>query len=207
MATEQVLKAYRPSLMPPMKPMPTTEDARQIMLARIASGTAAAGAMGGLLGLMFGLAGGASRRSIEAAGVAGAVGLLAGSAVSAAVARTVLPIVYSRVDPQSHDLTIPLLYHEVLWSLAGAVGGLAFGLGVSRRGLWKRTVVGGWVGAVLAIVGFELVGALVFPTHQTQLPLSTSLETRGLANILVGLGAAIGIIWAASDPEGTPVKS
>ena len=122
LATEGVLKAYKPALWPPMKPMPTIDDARQFWLAQVASGTAAFGAMGGLLGLAFGLAGGASRRSVRAAGMAGTVGLLAGSAVVAGVAWAVLPIVYMRLDPQSHDLLIPLLYHEALWSIAGAAG-------------------------------------------------------------------------------------
>ena len=61
--------------MPPMKAIATTEVARQIMLATVASGTVACGAMGGLLGLSIGLAGGARRRSVRAAFAAGVVGL------------------------------------------------------------------------------------------------------------------------------------
>jgi len=189
-----------------MKPMPTDEDARQIRLARISSGTVVFGAMGGCLGLALGLAGGASRRSLGAAGMAGALGLVTGAAVAAGVASVGLSVVYTRVDPQSHDLTIPLLYHLAFWSIAGAVGGLAFGLGAGVRGGWIRTAIGGWVGASLATVVYELVGALVFPTHQTQLPLSTSPETRALAQVLVALGAAIGTVLAASSPERKTAK-
>jgi hypothetical protein len=206
LATEGVLKAYRPSLMPPMKPMPTMEDAREILVARIASGTAAFGAMGGLLGLAFGLAGGAARRSVRAAGEAGAVGLFAGSAVLAGVAWAALPVVYTRLDPQSHDLVIPLLYHEVLWSVAGALGGLVFGIGADGRGLWMKTAIGGWLGAALATVVYELVGALAFPTHQAQYPLPGSPATRALVHVLVALGAAIGMVLAAGDPKGKTVK-
>jgi hypothetical protein len=206
LATEGVLKAYEPSLRPRMKPIPTLEDARQVWLAQVASGTAAFGAMGGLLGLVFGLAGGASRRSVQAACMAGAVGLVAGSAVVAGVARAVLPVIYMRLDPQSHDLLIPLVYHEGLWSIAGALGGLAFGIGAGGRGLWKRTAIGGWVGAALATVAYELVGALAFPTHQAQYPLPGSSQTRALAHFLVAIGAAIGMVVAAADPEGKTAK-
>jgi hypothetical protein len=206
LATEGVLKAYMPALMPPMKPMPTDEDARLTRVARIASGTAAFGAMGGLLGLTLGLAGGASRRSVRAAGMAGTVGLLAGSALAAGTTWTVLGLVYTMVDPQSHDLVIPLLYHEAMWSIPGALGGLMFGLGAGGRDCWKRTMIGGWAGAALATVVYELVGALAFPTHRTQLPLAGSVETRALAPVLVALGAAIGTVMAARDPRKKPQK-
>lgn len=205
-ATEGVLDVYEPALRPARKPMPTMDDAIQYWMAQVASGTAAFGAMGGILGLAFGMAGGAVRRSVRAAGKAGAVGLLAGSAVAAGVARAVLPVCYMRVDPQSHDLLIPLLYHEALWSLAGAVGGLAFGLGTGGRGLWVKTAFGGWVGAAFATAVYEVVGAIAFPTHQAQYPLPGSPTTRALAPVLVALGAAIGMVLAAGEAKGKTVK-
>jgi hypothetical protein len=205
LATESVLRAYRPSLMPRMKAMPTTEDARLLTAAQVASGTVAFGAMGGLLGLAFGLAGGLWRRSLKAGGMAGVAGAIAGAVVAAGVAWAILSVVYTRVDPQSQDLVIPLLYHEGLWSVAGAIGGLVFGLGAGGRSRWLRTALGGWVGAALGTLAYEMVGALVFPTHRTQLPLSGSAETRALAALLVGLGAAIGIAVAARAPQGRTV--
>ena len=206
-ATEGVLVSYQASLSPPMKPVPTTEDARLITLARVLSGTAASGAMGGLLGLALGVAGGASRRSIGAAGIAGGVGLLLGLVGGGVVARLVLPILYARLDPQSQDLTIPLLGHAAVWSVSGAVGGLAFGLGAGGRARWKRTLVGGLVGAALAAAVYELVGALAFPTHRTHLPLSATPETRALAQVLVALGTSIGAVLAAGEPGRKPGSS
>jgi len=199
LATEGVMRAYLLSLLPPMKPIPTAEDARQDVRARVLIGTVVFGMMGGLIGMAFGLAGGGWRRSVRAAGMAGAVGLLAGSVAVAGVAWVVLPFVYTRLDPQSHDLGTPLLYHEILWSIAGAVGGGAFGLGAGGRRLWVRTAFGGWVGAALAIVVYELVGALAFPTHQTQAPVADSPETRAMAWVLVALGAAVGMVMAAKE--------
>ena len=201
LVTEVAVKSYLPPLLPAMKPIPTPEDARQFVRANVLIGTAAFGTMGGLLGIAFGLAGGGCRRSVRSAGMAGAVGLLAGSAAVAVVSWVVLPFVYTRMDPQSHELGAPLLYHELLWSVAGAVGGAAFGLGTGGRGLWVRTAFGGWVGAALAIVVYELVGALAFPSHQTQFPLAGSPETRAMASILVALGAGIGIVLAAKESK------
>ncbi|MCA1685282.1 MAG: hypothetical protein LC745_04740, partial [Planctomycetia bacterium] len=67
LATEGVLIVYSASLSPPMKPIPTKEDARLIRLARVNSGTAALGAMGGIVGLALGVTGGATQRSARAA--------------------------------------------------------------------------------------------------------------------------------------------
>jgi hypothetical protein len=206
LATQGVLRAYAASLMPPRTPMPTMDDARKLTLARIASGTTAFAVMGGLLGLAFGLAGGAARRSPGAAVTIGAVGLVLGSIVAGGVALLTLPLVFTRLDPQSQDLVGPLLYHEALYSVAGALGGLVFGLGAGGRGLWMRTAIGGWVGAALAIAVYEMALALALPTHQAQYPLPGSSATRTLAHVLVALGAAIGMAAAVAEPRRRPAK-
>jgi hypothetical protein len=206
LAGEGVLAAYRPSLMPAMKPIPTDEDARQITIARVASGTAAFAATGGLLGIALGLAGGASRRSVGSAASAGSTGLLLGAIGGAGVARLALPIIYSRLDPQASDLMLPMLAHEVLWSVAGVAGGLAFGLGAGGKGRWLRTALGGFIGAAMAVVVYEFAGALGFPTHRTHLPLAGSPEARALAQLLVALGTAIGAVLAADEPKARRVS-
>ncbi len=206
LAGEGVLRSYQPSLMPGIKPIPTMEDARLILAARVASGTAAFAAMGGLLGLSLGLAGGGSRRSAGSAASAGGVGLLLGAAGVAGVARLILPVIYSRLDPLSGDLVYPLLGHEAIWSVAGAAGGLAFGLGAGGRARWWKTAFGGFIGAALATVVYEFAGALGFPTHRTHLPMAGSPETRAMAQILVAIGAAIGSVMATADPKGKPAS-
>ena len=201
LSVEGALRAYRSSLAPAMKPFPTPEETMKILRAQVQSGTVAFGAMGALFGLAFGLAGGASRRSAGAAGASAIPGLVLGGLAVAGTAWLILPIIYIQMDPQSNDLTIPLLCHAAVWSVAGAVGGTAFGLGVGGRARWGRTALGGLLGAALATVAYELVGALAFPTHRTHLPVSGSPETRALAQILVGLGTAVGSVLATAEPK------
>jgi hypothetical protein len=125
--------------------------------------------------------------------------VLGGLAV-AGTAWLILPVVFVRMDPQSNDLTVPLLCHAAVWSVAGAAGGFAFGLGVGGRDRGLRTALGGFLGAALASGVYEVVGALAFPTHRTHLPVSTSPETRALAQILIGLGTAVGAVLAMREP-------
>lgn len=198
---EAVLRAYHSALSPPFKPVPLLEDSLKIMSARVASGVALVTATGALIGLALGAAGGASRRSVGSALTAGGLGLLVGGLVAAGVSSLSLPLLYAKLDPQSGDLLIPLLGHIAAWSAAGASGGLAFGVGAGRKGLWPRTALGGLVGAALATVVYELAGALLFPTHGTHLPVAGSPVTRATAQILVGLGAAIGAVVAADEAK------
>jgi hypothetical protein len=200
-AGEAVLRAYHSALSPPFKPVPLLEDSLKITRARVSSGVALVTATGALVGLALGAAGGASRRSAGSAIGAGGLGMLAGTLAAAGVSGVSLPLLYARLDPQSGDLLTPLLGHVAAWSAAGAAGGLAFGIGAGREGLWPRTTLGGLVGAALATVVYELAGALLFPTHGTHLPVAGSPETRAAAQVLVGLGAAIGAVAAADEAK------
>jgi hypothetical protein len=93
-----------------------------------------------------------------------------------------------------------LLTHGAIWLAVGAVGGLAFGLGLGGRGRWQATLVGGLIGAAAATVVYELVGALVFASSRTDLPLSSSSTTRGMAMLLVATMASIGAVLASRLP-------
>ena len=70
-------------------------------------------------------------------------------------------------DEALQDLTLPLLIHLGVWSAAGAAGGLAFGLGLGARGRLAAPILGGVVGAVVATIGYELIGAMAFPAAKT----------------------------------------
>jgi hypothetical protein len=91
---------------------------------------------------------------------------------------------------------LPLLTHGAIWSFVGAVAGLAFGLGPAGRGHWKATAVGGVGGALAATVVYEIVGAIAFASSKTDLPVSSSATTRGMAQLLVAVLTAAGIALA-----------
>ena len=78
-------------------------------------------------------------------------------------------VFFKRHDPQSVDLLLPLLTHGAIWSAVGAIGGLAFGLGLGGQGRWKATMMGGLLGAAAATVVYEMVGALLLCFQQDRL--------------------------------------
>jgi hypothetical protein len=193
---EVILNRYQSDLVPTIKTHPSPEDMRRWRDARVYSATLTFTTMGGVLGLMMGLAGGLARRSVLASTWAAMGGLLVGTAAGACMSLALVSNFYKRHDPQSGDLVLPMLTHGAIWSAVGAIGGLAFGLGLGGKGRWKATVVGGLVGAAAATVIYELVGALAFATSKTDLPLSSSITTRGLAQLLVAILSAVGAVVA-----------
>lgn len=205
LATEAVLKAYQATFVKGPTPYPTPEEMQQSQRIRIVGGSVALAVTGGLLGLALGVAGGASRPSIRAALTAGALGLLVGGTIEGGVARLVLWFSYTRMDLQADDLLGPILCHLVTWSVAGALGGLAFGIGGRFR--WPSTMLGGAVAAALAIVAYDLLGAVLLASHRTHLPHADTPETRALAQVLVSIGTAIGSVVAAHDPKRKPAES
>ena len=115
-----------------------------------------------------------------------------GTAVVASLAWLLVPVFYKRYDPQVGNLALPLLTHGALWSATGAIGGLAFGVGLGRQGRWNATLVGGLVGAAAATVVYEFAGALAFASSKTDMPVSSSIETRAMAHLLVVILSAVG---------------
>jgi hypothetical protein len=194
---EGIVSRYRSGLVPAIKAHPGPDDIRQLREARLYSATLTFGAMGGLLGLAMGMAGGLARRSVLASAWAGIVGLLLGTAAVASLSMLLVSNFYKRYDPQGGDLVLPLLTHGAAWSVVGAIGGLAFGLGLGGKGRWKATLVGGLVGAAAATVIYEFVGALAFASSKADLPLSESMVTRGMAQLLIAILAAVGAGVAA----------
>ena len=148
----------------------------------------------------MGLAGGMARRSAAGGGRAAMLGLVLGMAVTGSVALVSVLIFYKTHDLQSVDLVLPLLTHGAIWSTVGAIGGLAFGLGLGGRDRWKATLMGGFVGAAVATISYEIIGALAFASSKTDLPISASIATRGMAQLLVALLAAVGAVLALPQP-------
>jgi hypothetical protein len=169
------------------------------------------GILGGALGLALGVAGALAGRTPRRAFLAGVTGLTLGALAEAAATLVAVPPYYRAkdLDRSQDDLPLALRTHAGIWSLAGAAGGLAFGLGLGRGGV-RRTataVVGGMMGAGLGAVVFELLGALAFPIEAyTAEPISNTPGSRLLARLLVAVGAAIGVA-AASDHSAIAASS
>jgi hypothetical protein len=160
------------------------------------------GILGGALGLALGAAGAFAGRAPRRAFLAGLTGLTVGALVEAAVTFVAVPQYYRAkdLDRSQDDLPLALRTHAGIWSLAGAAGGLAFGLGMGRGG-FRRTAmaaVGGMMGAGLGAVVFELLGAVTFPIEAyTAEPISNTPGSRFLARLLVAVGTAIGVAIAS----------
>ena len=196
LAGEEILRGYQSDLLPKLKIRPSAEDMQRWSSARLYSATLTFTTMGGFLGLTMGLAGGLAQRSVFAGVRAAILGLLLGAAAAGFMALVLVSIFFQKHDPQSGDLVLPLLTHGAIWSAVGAIGGLAFGLGLGGRGRWKATPVGGLVGAAAATVVYEIVGALAFATSKTDLPVSASITTRAMAQLLVAILSAVGAVLA-----------
>ena len=149
--------------------------------------------LGGCLGLALGLAGGMARRSRRAALTAGLIGLI-GGAVLGAVLPLVLVGPYIRLQHfrNSDDLLYPLGMHSLLWGTLGAVGGLAFGIGLGRGHL-LRSLVFALVGACVGTAIYEVIGAAIDPLALTSDPISKSWWTRLMARLLVTVGVGMAI--------------
>ena len=191
---------YRAALLPPLNINPDPEHMRRWRDARLYSAALSFTTLAGLLGLAMGLAGGLARRAASAGVRAAIVGLLLGIAVAAPISLVLVSNFFKRHDPQSVDLVLPLLTHGAIWSAVGAIGGLALGLGLGGQGRWKATLAGGLVGAAAATIIYEIVGAVAFASSKTDLPLSSSVATRGMAQLLVAILSAIGAVLALHQP-------
>jgi hypothetical protein len=155
----------------------------------------------GLTGLLLGLVGGAAIGSGRRAALAGGVGLVVGGLAGAVVSWATMPLFEEWRAPDTGALLPSLVMHGLFWLPAGIAGGLALGLGLRDRvGL---AVAGGVMGALLATVLYELVGALAFPLASTGDPVSTTWLTRLLARLLVASFTAMGAALVLSRPVPT----
>ncbi len=198
-AGEKILDAYHNDLFPPIKNNPTVEEMSRLKAARLSTATLTFTSLGGFLGLAMGLAGGLVRRSVPACIRAAILGLVLGAAAEAALAYVVVSMFFGRYDPEVGDLVLPLLTHGAMWLAVGAIGGLAFGVGLGGQGQWKSTLLGGLLGAAVATMVYEVGGALAFASSKTELPLSSSVTTRAIALLLVAIFSAVGAAWASNS--------
>ncbi len=166
------------------------------------------GEFGAMLGLCLGLAGGLARRSAGAAGVAGLLGMAAGAIVGALVSFGVVPLFFAAFhQAETRKLELALLMHGLIAGVLGIVAGLAFAVGLGRRKTIGKVMVCGLIGAILAVVAADLIGALFFPMDGTDEPISSSWHTRllarGLVAIAVGVAIALALPSSQADSEAT----
>jgi hypothetical protein len=207
-AGEIIMERYRGDLFQNITTHPRPEDMQRWRDARVYSAVLTFTALGGFLGLTMGLAGGLARRSAFAGASAATAGLLLGAAAAAALSRVLVAYFFRTHDPQSNELLLPLLTHGAIWATVGAVAGLVFGLGLGGKGVWRATLAGGLAGAAAATIIYEIVGALAFASAKTDLPVSSSPASRGMAHLLIAILSAAGAAWALRQyPRKKPVPS
>ncbi len=172
------------------------ELARQRLETMTRTAMTSNGLLGGLLGLGLGFVGGRSRGLWTRAVIAGFLGLLFGGVACSLPSWLIVPRCY--VDlAAADDLTFPLKVHLGMWINAGVAGGLALAVGL---GSWRRgilTVLGGALGAAFGTALYEFLGAVAFPTAETNLPLSLEIASRLTAHLAVAVFSAVGAGGAA----------
>jgi hypothetical protein len=184
---------------PKIVAFPTPEDHARIVRGLVNDAAVSFIQQGAILGGILGLAGGLAQRRAIPGVIAALVGCGLGATAAGAAAYGLLPIYFRSVDPQSNDLTYPLLTHGGIWAAAGAVAGLAFGLGTGGQRTRVLCTFGGLLGGVLAAMIYDMVGALAFPLDKTSQPVSPTVVTRLLAQFAVAIFVACGSALAAAE--------
>jgi hypothetical protein len=159
--------------------------------------------LGAALGGGLGAAGGLARGSRHAAVQATWAGLVLGIVAAGAMSLALLPAynAYQRRHPDevASNLLWPLLVHAGVWSAIGAAGGLALALGLGDRGPIPRAVLGGFLGAAVGTVAYEVGGAF-FPAAKTAQFVSATWPTRLMARLAVTLLASAGAAMGMMSP-------
>jgi hypothetical protein len=157
--------------------------------------------LGALTACQLGLAGGLATGRRQWAFIAGAIGLGLGAIVGAGIPWVALRQ-FQQVRAESPDaLVAALAMHAALWVPIGAIAGLALAMGAGHS-RYLRGMVGGALGALLATLLFEVLGATVFPFAKTDEPISLTPLTRLLARLLVATFAAAGAALAVASNTG-----
>ena len=173
-------------------PMAVQFDPGAVDRADLKNAALAYGLQGALLGLILGLAGAAAGGSARAAIPAGAAGLVLGGVMGAGAAFGAFTA-FLRLGGQGNGNLLPaLLAHEAAWAPLGAMAGLAFGLGLGGRGRIARALIGGFLGAAVGVMIYEVGGSLLFPLDHTGAPVAATSSARLFAHAAVGVLTALG---------------
>ena len=176
-----------------MQPVPETRIA-----ANLKNGALDNAELGALFCLALGVAGGLARRSARAAVVAGLLGLALGTTIGAVASWVLYPLFYAAkhyTASTEPDLLVSLGIHSGMWALLGAAGGLAFAIGLGDRGRIGPAVIGGFLGACVATLIYEVTGAVFFPCRE---PASPSPRPGGPA-CWSGFSCRCSLLWQSAS--------
>jgi hypothetical protein len=152
--------------------------------------------LGAVLGLALGLAGGIAGRSAARAATAAAVGTALGAALGAVMSLGLVPLFFYAkqfTETTEPDLSVALALHSGMWAPAGLAGGLAFAIGLGGRRRAGRAMLAGLLGAFVATLLYEVIGAVFYPLAGTGDPIAQAWQPRALARLLVPLLSALAI--------------
>jgi len=148
--------------------------------------------LGCVTGLGMGLAGGLADRSLARGVTVGLGAQAAGALVGVLSSFVFLPSFYGRAVPDQDNLLTPTLIHGGIWAAIGAVGGLAFAIGMRSRGHLLNALGGACVGAFSASVLYHVLSGTLVLDSSTTAALGSSAKVRLMAMILVTVLVAIG---------------
>jgi hypothetical protein len=170
--------------------------------------------LGAVLGLALGLAGGLAGRSAARAAKAAEVGAALGAALGAVASLGLVPLFYYAkqfTETTEPDLSVALALHSGMWTPTGLAAGLAFAIGLGERRKAGRALLGGLLGAFVATLLYEVIGAVFYPLDGTGEPIAQAWQPRALARLLVPLLSALAIgklvLGPARDEMTKPGKS
>jgi hypothetical protein len=209
MAGEQAANVFHPRLyktevMGLVYDLPTQQSQR---VADIKNALLTVAILGGATGMAMGLAGGLAGGSPRRGVMVGLAALVAGTLAGVLSGFFVFRHFFRDVVPDVNDLLTPILLHGAIWMVIGAVGGLAFALGIGGRPQRLHAAVAAGIGAFLASVLYHVLGAILSPGSNASDPVAKSADLRFLAmtlfTVLVAAGAAIGALGQVREAPRT----
>ncbi len=102
------------------------------------------------------------------------------------------------------DLCYLTLAHGAPAAVMGLAAGLGFGLAIGGRGRAGLGAIGGVLGAILGVVGFEVACGMLLPPEQEALAIPETAGLRATAAIVTCLAVALGAAWAERNLKFRP---
>jgi hypothetical protein len=162
------------------------------------------GVLGAVLGLALGRAGGVVIGSSRSGARAGWIGFVVAGVLGVVMAFPVVPLYY-KFSSEASGLTVPLAAHAALLLPLAAACGFALGMGLAGRQTAIRGMLSALMGALIAVLVFEMVNSMAFPLEQDPALVPgdriARLVTHLCSALFVAGFAALGV---AGEPKDAP---